>query len=408
MHFNEFANKQQDGSIAKTHNKLATHAALNAGPPLWLDNDNNNNNTHKSDANTVADDYQHGYEDDQPEGNNGTTFTAADAQPVEGIDRAALLDLLPHLNAQRYRHLRNLNAKVLSSGRSPSDDLTHSPEIVLMVPTTYRKEHNYLLDTLQNLVDNISDEERHMVQIVVQISENQWDSERDAHLINTVAEIDQRFGTETAEGLIDVIAPPPEWFPPDLQKVRQTLGDPPDRMRWRTKQNFDYAFAMLHVQKQRPNAKFYVQLEDDIITLPNFVSELHRFASAHPDFFMIEFANLGFIGRMFHNNIDLAQMAHHILLLARHIPVDWVLSRVLTAKFCSLDETPQKCWKQRITDVVVFRRQPPLFQHIGRHSSLPGKVQNLTEKQFKQNAQIEPLFTTTTSSSRSADPSIAH
>jgi alpha-1,3-mannosylglycoprotein beta-1,4-N-acetylglucosaminyltransferase A/B len=57
-----------------------------------------------------------------------------------------------------------------------------------------------------------------------------------------------------------------------LENISSTLNDPPDRMRWRTKQNLDYAFSMLHIHFAKPNVKYYLQLEDDIITVPgNFI-----------------------------------------------------------------------------------------------------------------------------------------
>uniref|UniRef100_A0A914HDL7 Homeobox domain-containing protein n=1 Tax=Globodera rostochiensis TaxID=31243 RepID=A0A914HDL7_GLORO len=174
--------------------------------------------------------------------------------------------------------------------------------------------------------------------------------------MSTVGEIERNFGEEVRQGLIEVIAPPKEWFPPNLENIRPTLGDSPERMRWRAKQSLDYAYAMYHTRRERPEARFYVQLEDDVITVPGFLSELHRFANAHSEFFVCEFSNLGFIGRMFHNGKDLAQMAHFVLLLYR------------------LDETMKQCMKKRVDEIVLFRRKPPLFQHIGRHSSLPGKI----------------------------------
>ena len=180
----------------------------------------------------------------------------------------------------------------------------------------------------------------------------------------------------------------PSRFPPGLEHIQSTLGDSPERTRWRSKQNLDYAFAMLHVHRERPTVRYYVQLEDDIITVPNFISELRQYANARPKFFLAEFSNLGFIGRMFHNNNDLAHMAHFILLLYQAQPVDWVLSHVLSSKFCSLGETFKQCQKKRLTNIVLFKRWPPLFQHVGKHSSLPGKLQNLTEKQFGKNEKI--------------------
>uniref|UniRef100_A0A183C2C0 Alpha-1,3-mannosyl-glycoprotein 4-beta-N-acetylglucosaminyltransferase A n=1 Tax=Globodera pallida TaxID=36090 RepID=A0A183C2C0_GLOPA len=301
------------------------------------------------------------------------------------VDPTALFDLLPHLSLNK---VRDLNARVLLKAKQL---IRSPPELLLVIPSMYRKEHNYLNDTLRNIFANIFEGERHLVQIVVVVSENPWDENYETLLMSTVDEIERNFGDEVRQGLIEVIAPPKEWFPPNLENIRPTLGDSPERMRWRAKQSLDYAYAMYHTRRERPEARFYVQLEDDVITVPGFLSELHRFANAHSEFFVCEFSNLGFIGRMFHNGKDLAQMAHFVLLLYRSLPVDWILAKVINAKFCSLDETIKQCMKKRVDEIVLFRRKPPLFQHIGRHSSLPGKMQNLTESRFNRNKAIEPL-----------------
>ena len=63
-------------------------------------------------------------------------------------------------------------------------------------------------------------------------------------------------------------------FPPNLEQIPPTLGDKPEQMRWRTKQNLDYAFAMLHVYFERPMTRYYVQLEDDVVTVPRKFSSI--------------------------------------------------------------------------------------------------------------------------------------
>uniref|UniRef100_A0A914KGX6 MGAT4 conserved region domain-containing protein n=1 Tax=Meloidogyne incognita TaxID=6306 RepID=A0A914KGX6_MELIC len=126
-------------------------------------------------------------------------------------------------------------------------------------------------------------------------------------------------------------------------------------MVWRTKQNLDYAYAMLHVYNSKPSSKYYVQLEDDIITVPGFVSEMLRFANNNSaKFFMIEFSSLGFIGRMFHNNYDLLKMAHFILLLYNSLPVDWILQNLISAKFCPIDEGWPNCYRKVIVKNIII------------------------------------------------------
>jgi len=100
-------------------------------------------------------------------------------------------------------------------------------------------------------------------------------------------------------GLIEVISPPASYYP-DMENLRSTLGDSPERVRWRSKQNLDFAFLMMYSQ---PKATFYVQLEDDILAKKNFISTMKNYAlqriSEKSPWFVLEFCQLGFIGEGF-------------------------------------------------------------------------------------------------------------
>uniref|UniRef100_A0A915HH91 MGAT4 conserved region domain-containing protein n=1 Tax=Romanomermis culicivorax TaxID=13658 RepID=A0A915HH91_ROMCU len=76
------------------------------------------------------------------------------------------------------------------------------------------------------------------------------------------------FKTVVDEGLLEIIIPNPTFYPPDLDRIEPTLGDSADRMKWRTKQNLDFAYLMMYCQNR---GTFYIQLEDDVITKPNYL-----------------------------------------------------------------------------------------------------------------------------------------
>ena len=105
-----------------------------------------------------------------------------------------------------------------------------------------------------------------------------------------------RFSEQVESGLIEVISPPASYYP-DMDNLKESLGDPPERVRWRTKQNLDFAFLMMYSQ---PKATFYVQLEDDILAKKNFISTMKNYAlqkiSEKSPWFVLEFCQLGFIG----------------------------------------------------------------------------------------------------------------
>ena len=53
-------------------------------------------------------------------------------------------------------------------------------------------------------------------------------------------------------------------------------GDSMERVRWRSKQALDFTFLMMYAMTR---GRYYVQLEDDVITKKGFVSTMNQFAS---------------------------------------------------------------------------------------------------------------------------------
>lgn len=165
--------------------------------------------------------------------------------------------------------------------------------VVLGVPTVKRDKQSYLLSTLQNLVQNMDDEEQNQTLIVVFIGET------DQEYVQLVArQIEVRFGPYVDSGLIEVLSPPASYYP-NMEHLRQTLNDPPERVKWRSKQNLDFSFLMAYAQ---PKATFYVQLEDDILAKRGFVTIMKRFAyektMLKTGWFVLDFCQLGFIGKL--------------------------------------------------------------------------------------------------------------
>lgn len=167
---------------------------------------------------------------------------------------------------------------------------------------------------------------------------------------------------------MEVISPPASFYP-DLNGLRVTLNDPMERVRWRTKQNLDYAFLMMYAQSR---GVYYVQLEDDILTTPDYVSKMMRFAldkeASKVDWFLLDFCQLGFIGtgyfysgllpihiqyrshiafslstffpfclgKMF-RSVDLPYVIQFAVMFHNDKPVDWLLDPILETRYCPHD-----------------------------------------------------------------------
>ncbi|KAJ8922428.1 hypothetical protein NQ315_004374 [Exocentrus adspersus] len=254
--------------------------------------------------------------------------------------------------------------------------------VVMGVPTVRREKQSYLMDTLHNLIEGMSVEEAGDALIVVFVAETDLE-----YVLQVAKEIEIRFPVQVDSGLIEVVAPSPAYYP-NLDKLRITLGDSPERVRWRSKQNLDFAFLMSYSQ---PKGTFYVQLEDDILAKPSYVAEMKKFAiekiARKEPWFVLDFCQLGFIGKMF-KSAELPWLIQFFQMFYNDKPVDWLLDHLIYTKICNWEKNNDSCKRDKAKMWIHYK--PSLFQHIGTHSSLKGKVQKLKDKQFGKVALFFP------------------
>uniref|UniRef100_A0A674HWB5 Alpha-1,3-mannosyl-glycoprotein 4-beta-N-acetylglucosaminyltransferase A n=1 Tax=Terrapene triunguis TaxID=2587831 RepID=A0A674HWB5_9SAUR len=249
--------------------------------------------------------------------------------------------------------------------------------IVMGIPTVKRKVKSYLTETLHSLIDKLSPEEKLDCVMVVFIGETELD-----YVHSVVASLEKEFSTEISSGLVEIISPPATYYP-DLTNLKETFGDSKERVRWRTKQNLDYCFLMMYAQKK---GIYYIQLEDDIVVKQNYFSTIKNFALqlSSEDWMILEFSQLGFIGKMFQSP-DITLIVEFIFMFYKEKPIDWLLDHILWVKVCNPEKDAKHCDRQKSNLRIRFR--PSLFQHVGLHSSLAGKIQKLTDKDF-----LKPLL----------------
>jgi len=254
--------------------------------------------------------------------------------------------------------------------------------MVLGIPTVKREFQSYLQSTLRNIFENIQHKDESDTLIVIFIAETDL-----SFVEETANSIKEEFASQLESGILDIISPPKEYYP-DWSVLYQTLGDPTERVEWRSKQNLDYAFLMMYAQGR---GTFYVQLEDDIVTKPDFVATMRDFALqktvAHEPWMVIDFSELGFIGKMFSTS-SLQLTIQFLLSFYNDKPGDMLLDSVIHTKVCVLDEDFEKCQKQK--EALHTKYKPSLFQHVGIHSSLSGKVQIGKDPQFGKISLFTP------------------
>uniref|UniRef100_A0A8C5T0Y0 MGAT4 family member D n=1 Tax=Malurus cyaneus samueli TaxID=2593467 RepID=A0A8C5T0Y0_9PASS len=236
------------------------------------------------------------------------------------------------------------------------------------IPTVKREKQNYLIDTLHSLLFELSEEQKRDCLIIIFIAE-----------VSLHGKVQNNLQKVIQSGVLEVISPPASYYP-DLSNLKKTFGDSEDRVRWRTKQNLDYSFLMLYAQ---PKGTFYLQLEDDIIAKSDYMENIKSFAAQQSqDWIVLEFSQLGFIGKLFKSE-DLPLIVEFFLMFYKDKPIDWLIDHLLWVKVCNPEKDATHCEKEK--SKLRIRAKPSLFQHMGVHSSLAGKVQNLKDKDFGKN-----------------------
>ncbi|NXS25490.1 MGT4B acetylglucosaminyltransferase, partial [Mystacornis crossleyi] len=89
------------------------------------------------------------------------------------------------------------------------------------------------------------------------------------------------------------------------------------------------------------------------------------------------------VGKMF-KSLDLSLIVEFILMFYKDKPIDWLLDHILWVKVCNPEKDAKHCDRQKANLRIRFK--PSLFQHVGTHSSLAGKIQKLKDKDFGKQA----------------------
>ncbi|KAL5007581.1 hypothetical protein ScPMuIL_016387 [Solemya velum] len=232
--------------------------------------------------------------------------------------------------------------------------------LAMGLPTVKREGQNYLMQTIDSLLSSSTDAERSDVVLIIFLAD------LDIGWVNsTTNSIVQRYNTFLKSGFIQVVGTTPDIYP-ELEFTRRTFNDSKERVKWRSKQNIDYAHLFLYC---RDISAFYIQLEDDIIAAPSFLKSIHQTVQtkAKTFWFCIRFSSLGFIGYMFHSK-DLERIAEFLFMFYSEQPCDNLMGYLM----------------RLMTQFQDIKIKPSLFQHKGVVSSLKGKKQLLTDRNFRE------------------------
>ncbi|KAI6176986.1 hypothetical protein M3Y97_00858100 [Aphelenchoides bicaudatus] len=261
--------------------------------------------------------------------------------------------------------------------KGPQNFFRSPPTLIIAIPTVKRNVKNYFEQTIENLMSNLQDYEVYQVLFLIA------DFSNDKSYTNKIVSwLQSKYPQAVEHGLFEVITPPSYYYPVNLKSLAPTFNDSSSRMYWRTKQNLDYAYLMTFARIAHMNSNFYIQLEDDVLATSGYVTQIINFVSSKPNFFSCEFSQLGFIGKLFRVS-NLHYLTNSILMFYKDKPVDWIVSDLFNSRFCS----PEVNCAKSINGVYRFIQKPPLFQHVGKYSSLTNKVQLLREKSFQRGSK---------------------
>jgi alpha-1,3-mannosylglycoprotein beta-1,4-N-acetylglucosaminyltransferase C len=232
--------------------------------------------------------------------------------------------------------------------------------LTIGLPTVKRpfNDHYYLKATLNSLISNIMEDIKEMITIVIFMADpdESWNN-------RTSNEFHTEFKLFIESGLIHIIIAPQNIYP-NLNTIKRTKYDSVERVKWRSKQNVDFAFLMMYCEKLN---KYYIQLEDDVLVAPDFINYIETFVSNQTNhWFCLEFSILGFIGKMFHSS-DLFKMAATFLANYKLFPCDILLGWM----------------RSTMGQKIPIHSPESLFQHIGKISSLKDKMMPSIDKKFK-------------------------
>lgn len=220
------------------------------------------------------------------------------------------------------------------------------------IPTVCRKNENYLSSTLSSVVNHLRGVKG--VSVVVCVCDTRWECRE-----NIKTNLTRTFLPHIKSGLIHVIETPGKLYT-SLSSLKRTFNDSEERVHWRSKQNLDYSYLMQYCANR---SDYYLHLEDDVITVPNFIDKIQNYMeSVNKPWAMLEFSTLGFIGKFFKSN-DVEKLASLLRAFYNEQPCDYLIFFYL------------KIMLQHDR----FFRIPSLFQHKGHFSSMPNLTRNITE-----------------------------
>lgn len=257
--------------------------------------------------------------------------------------------------------LHNISYHLLAGSPLP-----HKKFLAVGLSSVRRPRGYYLPDTLQSLFKQSSEEELQEMVVVVHLADADpiWNAQ-------VAADISHRFAHHILLGRLVLIHAPHEFYP-TLEGLKRNYNDPEERVKFRSKQNVDYAFLFTFAANL---SSYYLMIEDDVWSAKSFFTAIRKAVASQEgsNWATLEFSKLGYIGKLYRSS-DLPRLARFLLLFYQEMPCDWLLTH----------------FRLLLTQKDVIRFKPSLFQHMGLYSSFQGTVNRLEDDEFQADAMDLP------------------
>ncbi|XP_043944348.1 alpha-1,3-mannosyl-glycoprotein 4-beta-N-acetylglucosaminyltransferase C [Protopterus annectens] len=290
-----------------------------------------------------------------------------DGYVLEGDKRLIRETSTHQLNSEGYVHtfkyLSNFSGSINVTYRYLAGmPLARKRYLTIGLASVKRKKGNYLLETIKSIFEQSSYEELKEIVVVVHLA--------DFDLVwceNVVQDISRKFAHHIISGRLMVIHAPAEYYPL-LYGLKRNYNDPEDRVKFRSKQNVDYAFLLNFCANL---SEYYIMLEDDVRCSKNFLTVIKKVITSREGSYWVtlEFSKLGYIGKVYHSH-DLPRLAHFLLMFYQEMPCDWLLIH----------------FRGLLAQKEVMRFRPSLFQHMGYYSSYKGAENKLKDDDFEEDS----------------------
>ncbi|XP_046381799.2 alpha-1,3-mannosyl-glycoprotein 4-beta-N-acetylglucosaminyltransferase C-like isoform X1 [Haliotis rufescens] len=230
--------------------------------------------------------------------------------------------------------------------------------LTIGIPTVCRENGTYLLSTLRSLIDHSSETDRQNVTVVISVND-----QNATYISELKHALTDEFSAHVLNGFIHMMRAPDSYYP-SLDALRTTFGDAEYRVKWRSKQNLDYAFLMNYAKDL---SEYYMQLEDDVTAAEGYVPKIRSYIQQRKHTWtMLDFSVMGYIGKLY-KSFDIPKLANLLRSFYNEQPCDFLLLHFLNLML------------QR----KRFVRIPTLFNHVGYHSSLSNTTRNMVDVYFE-------------------------